>query len=70
MNKLSFCCNKDMIYLGRNALKTSITQIIGITYNYCCSKCGGLEWSTEKEKCKYKWYKYDKEKFKKLLERG
>ena len=36
-------------------------------YNYACSKCGKLEWSTEKEKCKYKWYNYNKDKLRKLI---
>ena len=64
--KKSFCCNEDMIYLGKTQ-KNQITQFLGDTYNYCCSKCGDVEWSTEKEKTKYKWYKFDKEKLKKLL---
>lgn len=68
MNRLSFCCNADMIYLGKNNIRVPIRGVLGDTFNYCCSKCGKLEWSTEKEKCKYKWYKYDKEKLKKLLE--
>lgn len=67
MNKLSMCCKADMIYLGKNNTKTPITQMIGDIYNYCCSKCGNCEWSTEKEKCKYKWYKIDKEKLKEII---
>lgn len=63
--KKSMCCNEDMIYLGKG--KCPITVFIG-AYNYACNKCGKLEWSTEKEKCKYKWYKYDKDKLKALLE--
>ena len=64
------CCNENMIYLGKNTIKTPITQLIGDIYNYCCSKCGKCEWSTEKERCKYKWYKYDKNSLKELLKAG
>ena len=46
--KKSMCCNEDMIYLGKNNIKSPITQFLGTTYNYCCSKCGRCEWSTEK----------------------
>lgn len=66
--KKSMCCNEDMIYLGKNNMKVPIYQIIGNTYNYCCSKCGNCEWFTEKERTKYKWYKFDKNKLKQLLE--
>lgn len=65
--KKSMCCNKDMIYLGKNSIRTPIQSLIGTTFNYCCSKCGRCEWSTEKEKCKYKWYKYDTQKLRNLL---
>lgn len=65
--KKSMCCNADMIYLGRNDMRVPITQVIGNTYNYCCSKCGSCEWSTSKEKTKYKWYKFDKNKLKGLI---
>ena len=68
MNKLSMCCKADMIYLGKNSIKSPITQLLGDIYNYCCHKCGCCEWTTIKEKSKYKWYKFDKEKLKKLLE--
>lgn len=68
--KKSMCCNADMIYLGKNNIHVPITQVIGNTYNYCCSKCGNCEWSTAKEKCKYKWYKFDKEKLRKLIDTG
>lgn len=68
--KKSMCCNVDMIYLGKNNIHAPINQVIGDTYNYCCSKCGICEWSTEKEKCKYKWYKFDKEKLRKLIDTG
>ena len=64
------CCNENMIYLGKNSIKAPITQVIGDTYKYCCSKCGKCEWSTEKVRCKYKWYKYDKNILKKLLKVG
>ena len=64
------CCNENMIYLGKNTIKAPITQLIGDIYNYCCSKCGKYEWSTEKERCKYKWYKYDKNSLKELLKAG
>ena len=67
MNKLSMCCKEEMIYLGKNDIRTPIQSVIGDTFNYCCSKCGRCEWSTEKEKTKYKWYKYDKERLRKLL---
>lgn len=65
--KKSVCCNEDMIYLGKNNMNTPLTQIIGDTFNYCCFKCGKCEWSTEKEKCKYKWYKFDKEELRKKI---
>ena len=65
--KKSMCCNADMIYLGRNNMRVPISQVIGDTYNYCCSKCGSCEWSTLKEKTKYKWYKFDKNKLKRLI---
>lgn len=68
--KKSMCCNADMIYLGKSNIHVPITQVIGNTYNYCCSKCGICEWSTAKEKCKYKWYKFDKEKLRKLIDAG
>lgn len=44
--KKSMCCNTDMIYLGKG--KSPIMIFIG-AYIYCCSKCGRLEWSIEKE---------------------
>ena len=65
--KKSMCCNEDMIYLGKNNINSPITQFLGTTYNYCCSKCGNCEWSTEKEKTKYKWYKFDKDKLRRLI---
>lgn len=58
-----------MIYLGKSQ-RNQLTSFLGDTFNYCCSKCGNFEWSTEKEKCKYKWYKFDKDKLKKLLKLG
>lgn len=61
------CCKADMIYLGRNNIHLPITQLIGNTYNFCCYKCGGCEWSTEKERSKYKWYKFDKYRLKQLI---
>lgn len=66
MNKLSSCCEKDMIYLGRG-LDTIFSFALGKLYFYCCSNCGNLEWSSVKGRCKYKWYKYDKVKLKELL---
>ena len=68
--KKSHCCNEDMIYLGKNNMRTPIQLTIGDTFNYCCSKCGRCEWSTEKEKTKYKWYKFDRDKLKELLKLG
>lgn len=65
--KKSMCCESDMIYLGKNAIKAPITQTIGDMFNYCCSKCGKCEWSTEKEKSKYKWYKFDKRELEELI---
>ena len=65
--KKSMCCNADMIYLGKNNMRVPISQLIGDTYNYCCSKCGSCEWSTSKEKTKYKRYKFDKNKLKRLI---
>lgn len=35
MNKLSMCCNEDMIYLGKSNFQP-IKTLIGDTYNYCC----------------------------------
>lgn len=65
--KKSTCCNEDMVYLGKNQKpKYSSDFYIGI-YWYCCNKCGKLEWCTDKEKTKYKWYTYDKEKLRKLI---
>ena len=63
----SHCCNADMIYLGKNDTRVPIHSVIGDTFNYCCYKCGRCEWSTVKEKSKYKWYKFDKDKLKELL---
>lgn len=63
----SHCCNADMIYLGKNDTTVPIQSLIGDTFNYCCCKCGKCEWSTIKEKSKYKWYKFDKNKLKELL---
>ncbi len=65
--KKSMCCHEDMIYLGKNNMNTPITQLVGDIYNYCCSKCGNCEWSTKKEKTKYKWYKFDKNKLNRLI---
>lgn len=64
--KKSMCCNEDMIYLGKSS-RGLLTPYIGEIYNYCCYKCGSLEWSTFKEKTKYKWYKIDKEKLKEII---
>ena len=66
MNRLSMCCKEDLIYLGygRNIL---FSFALGNLYHYCCSKCGCIEWSTQKYKCKYKWYKYDIGELRKLL---
>lgn len=66
----SYCCNADMIYLGKNNTMVPIHSVIGDTFNYCCCKCGRCEWSTTKEKSKYKWYKFDKDKLKNLLNLG
>lgn len=63
----SHCCNANMIYLGKNNTRVPIQSLIGNTFNYCCCKCGKYEWSTIKEKSKYKWYKFDKDKLKELL---
>ena len=49
--KKSMCCNKDMIYLGKG--RGPIMIFVG-AYIYGCSQCGKLEWSLNKEKCKYK----------------
>lgn len=57
--KKSMCCNEDVIYLGFGRDRI-ITFALGGVYWYCCSQCGKIEWSSEKEKSKYKWYKYDK----------
>lgn len=42
-------------------------MIFAGAYIYCCYKCGKLEWSTEKEKTKYKWYQFKKEELESLL---
>ena len=65
--KKSMRCKSDMIHLGKNAIKAPITQTIGYMFNYCRSKRGKCEWSTEKEKSKYKWYKFDKRELEKLI---
>ena len=57
MNK-SHCCNDDLIYLGKET-KNSIFKFLDGVYLYACSKCGNIEWSTDKLKVKYKWYKLD-----------
>ena len=62
--KKSMCCNKDMIYLGKG--RGPIMIFMG-AYIYGCSQCGKLEWSLNKEKCKYKWYKFNKKQLKQLL---
>lgn len=67
MIKKSMCCKKDMIYLGKNYHPNVITIMGEPTYIYICEKCGALEWSTYKDKCKYRWYKYDKERLEKLV---
>ena len=67
MNKKSMCCKQDMIYLGKNYHPNVLILFERPNYIYACSKCGNLEWSFNKEKCKYKWYKYNKDKLKKLL---
>ena len=61
----SMCCKADMIYLGKG--KGPINVFLGGVYTYCCSKCGMIEWSTEREQTKYVWYKYDSDKLSKLL---
>ena len=40
MNKLSMCCNADMIYCDKG--KSPIMIFVG-AYIYCCSKCGKIE---------------------------
>lgn len=62
--KKSMCCNDDMIYCGKG--KSPIMLFVD-AYIYVCFRCGELEWSTKKEKCKYKWYKLDKNELKKIL---
>ena len=62
--KKCFKCNSDMIYLGSHEGPIKI----GPVYNYVCINCHQIEWSTAKEKSKYKWYKFDKEELKKILE--
>ena len=66
MNKLSMCCKQDMIYLGYGK-NTLFSWALGSLYHYCCCKCGNIEWSTTKDKCKFKWYKYDTQELRKLL---
>ena len=61
----SHCCNADMVYLGTG--KGPINVFLNGVHNYVCTKCGMLEWNTEKQPSKYAWYNYDKEKLKKLL---
>lgn len=48
-------------------LKLSKKQNYNDRYNYLCSNCGSIEWSSFKEKSKYKWYKYSKEEIQRLL---
>ena len=64
MNK-SYCCNDDLIYLGKET-KNPIFKFLDGVYLYACSKCGNIEWSTDKLKVKYKWYKLD-ERTKKFI---
>ena len=66
--KKSMCCNADLIYLGKNNHPNIKALNLTPMYIYCCSECGNLEWSIgEKSKVKYKWYNYDKDKLKDLL---
>lgn len=62
-----FKCNGDLIYLGANYHPNMIAMQLASLYIYCCSMCGQLEWSLTKEKCKFKWYKCDKDKLKELV---
>ena len=68
--KKSLCCNEDMIYFGKNYHPNVMVLFKKPNYIYCCYKCGKLEWSFQKEKCKYKWYKFSKEELKSIVERG
>ena len=66
MNKKCVSCKGDMIYLGigKNAILNFVLEKF---YYYVCSECGSIEWSSVKDKCKYKWYRYDTQKLKDLL---
>lgn len=59
-------CKSDMIYLAKGNI-SPLSFALGSTYNYLCSNCGSIEWSSFKEKSKYKWYKYSKEEIQRLL---
>ena len=62
-------CKGDLIYLGIGK-NIFLNFALGSPVYYCiCSECGSIEWSSVKDKCKYKWYKYDKEKLKKLFKK-
>lgn len=62
-------CGGDVIYLGKNNHPN--IQVLNLdTYDYICSECANVMWSSYKMKCKYKWYNYDKEKLKKLINYG
>lgn len=63
----SMCCNADKMYLGRG--NGPISVFLNGLYLTCCVKCGRIEWSTDKEKVKYKWYKH-KNLLKELQKKG
>ena len=64
--KKCMTCKSDMIYLGLGK-STILNFALEKTYMYICSECGSAEWSSEKERCKYKWYKFDRDKLEELF---
>ena len=63
----SMCCNADKMYLGKG--EGPISNVLGGIYITCCTKCGRLEWCTERENVKYNWYN-EKEWVKELAKKG
>lgn len=61
--KLCDKCNSDTLYLGKGKAPLNI----GLVYTYICVTCNNIMWQTFKEKSKYKWYKFDKEKLRKMI---
>ena len=69
----SMCCHEELIYLGANYDPNVLIMFEGPNYIYACSKCGRLEWSSDKRRTAIKWYNAEKklgitkEEFKELV---